>query len=66
MRLELLYGDCIEDGDRANALKVLKQMAEIVTKFDGVTSVGDVTISFTLPNAIQAKPIDIQEAEISE
>jgi hypothetical protein len=66
MRLELLYGDCIEDGDRANALKVLKQMAEIVTKFDGITSVGDVTISFTLPNAIQAKPIDIQEAEISE
>jgi hypothetical protein len=66
MRLELLYGECIEDNDRTNALKVLKQMAEIVTKFDGVTSVGDVTISFTLPNAIQAKPIDIQEAEISE
>ena len=66
MRLELLYGECIEDNDRGNALKVLKQMAEIVTKFDGVTSVGDVTISFTLPNAINAKPIDIQEAEISE
>jgi hypothetical protein len=41
-------------------------MAEIVTKLDGTTSVGDITISFTLPNAIQAKPIDIQEAEISE
>lgn len=66
MRLELLYGECIEDNDRGNALKVLKQMADIVTKMDGVTSVGDVTISFTLPNAINAKPIDIQEAEISE
>lgn len=66
MRLELLYGECINDGDRNNALRVLKQMAEIVTKMDGTTSVGDVTISFTLPNAIQAKPIDIQEAEISE
>jgi hypothetical protein len=66
MRLEIMYGECIEENDRANALKVLKQMAEIVTKLDGTTSVGDVTISFTLPNAIQAKPIDIQEAEISE
>jgi hypothetical protein len=66
MRLEMLYGECINDGDRNNALRVLKQMAEIVTKMDGTTSIGDVTISFTLPNAIQAKPIDIQEAEISE
>jgi hypothetical protein len=66
MRLEILYGECVEENDRGNALKVLKQMAEIVTKLDGTTSVGDITISFTLPNTIQAKPIDIQEAEISE
>lgn len=64
MRLELLYGECIQDNDRANALKVLKQMADIVTKMDGSVSVGDVKIQFTLPNPIQAKTIDITEAEI--
>ena len=64
MRLELLYGECIEDGDRANALKVLKQMADIVTKLDGTMSVGDVTIQFTLPNPIKANTIDISEAEV--
>jgi len=66
MRLEMLYADCIEDNDRANALKVLKQMSDIVTKMDGTVSVGDVTIKFELPNPIKAKTIDISEAEIEE
>lgn len=66
MRLELLYGECIEDNDRANALKVLKQMADIVTKMDGTVSVGDVVIKFELPNPLQAKTIDITEAQIEE
>lgn len=66
MRLEMMYGECIEENDRANALKVLKQMADIVTKMDGTVSVGDVVIKFELPNPIQAKTIDITEAEIDE
>ena len=66
MRLELLYGECIEDNDRANALKVLKQMADIVTKMDGTVSVGDVVIKFELPNPIQAKTIEIEATEIEE
>ena len=64
MRLEMMYSDCIQEGDRANALKVLKQMADIVNKMDGTMSVGDVTIKFELPNPIKAKTIDITEAEI--
>ena len=66
MRLEMLYGECIEDNDRGNALKVLKQMADIVTKMDGTVSVGDVVIKFELPNPIQAKTIDIEATEIEE
>jgi hypothetical protein len=64
MRLEMMYGECIQENDRANALKVLKQMADIVSKIDGTTSVGDVTIQFTLPNPMKAKTIDITEAEV--
>jgi hypothetical protein len=66
MRLELMYGDCIEDNDRANALKVLKQMADIVGKMDGTVSVGDVVIRFELPNPIGAKTIEIEATEIEE
>jgi hypothetical protein len=66
MRLELLYGECIEDNDRTNALKVLKQMAEIVTKLDGTTSVGDVVIRFELPNPIGAKKIDVEATDVEE
>jgi hypothetical protein len=66
MRLELMYGDCIEDNDRANALKVLKQMADIVGKMDGTVSVGDVVIRFELPNPIGAKTIEIEATDIEE
>jgi hypothetical protein len=66
VRLEMLYGDCILDGDRANALKILKQMSDIVTKVDGAISVGEVNIQFTLPNVNNVKKIDIEDAEISE
>jgi hypothetical protein len=62
----MLYGECIEDNDRANALKVLKQMADIVTKMDGTVSVGDVIIKFELPNPIQAKTIEIEATEVEE
>lgn len=66
MRLEMMYGECIEDGDRANALKVLKQMADIVSNMDGSVSVGDVFIKFELPNVIKAKKIDIEPTDIEE
>jgi hypothetical protein len=66
MRLELMYGDCIEDNDRANALKVLKQMADIVGKMDGTVSVGDVVIRFELPNPIGAKKIDVEATDVEE
>jgi len=64
MRLEMMYGECIQENDRANALKVLKQMADIVAKMDGTMSIGDVTIKFELPNPIKANTIDISEAEV--
>ena len=66
MRLEIIYGECINDNDRANALKVLKQMADIVGKLDGEISVGDVNITFQLPNVNQVKKIDIQATDIEE
>jgi hypothetical protein len=65
-RLEMMYSDCIIDGDRNNALKVLKQMSDIVTKMDGQIEVGEININFTLPNAVKAKRIDIEEANIEE
>ena len=61
-----MYSDCIIDGDRNNALKVLKQMSDIVTKMDGQIEVGEININFTLPNAVKAKRIDIEEANIEE
>jgi hypothetical protein len=66
MRLEMLYGECINDNDRANALKVLKQMADIITKLDGNVSVGDVNIVFQLPNVNNVKKIDIEASDIEE
>jgi hypothetical protein len=41
-------------------------MSKIVTSLDGSISVTDVTIKFELPNAIKAKPQDIQDTEIIE
>jgi hypothetical protein len=66
MRLEILYGECIDDGDRANALKVLKQMADIITKLDGNVSVGEVNINFTLPNVNKVKQIDIEATDVED
>ena len=66
MRLELMYSEAIFDDDKRLALDILKEMSKIITNLDGAVSVGDVTISFTLPNAINAKPADIQDAEITE
>jgi hypothetical protein len=64
MRLEILYSECINDNDRANALKVLKQMADIITKLDGNVSVGDVNITFQLPNVNNVKKIDIEASDV--
>jgi hypothetical protein len=65
-RLEMLYSEAIYDGDKRLALDVLKQMSNIITNLDGSVSVSDITIQFTLPNTINAKTIDITEAEINE
>ena len=63
MRLELLYSECVYDNDRANALKCLKQMSDIITNLDGSVNINDVFIKFELPNTIKAKPKDIDNAE---
>ena len=65
-RLEMMYSDCIIDGDRNNALKVLKTMSDIVTKMDGQIEVGDINITFQLPNAVKAKQIEIEATDIEE
>jgi len=66
MRLELMYSEAIYDDEKRLALDVLKEMSKIVTSLDGTISVTDVTIKFELPNAIKAKPQDIQDTEIIE
>ena len=66
MRLELMYSECIYDNDKRLALDILKEMSKIITNLDGSVSVSDITIQFTLPNAIKAKPQDIQDTEIIE
>lgn len=66
MRLELLYTESIYDDDKRMALDVLKEMSKLISNLDGTISVSDVTIQFSLPNAIKAKPQDIQDTEIIE
>ena len=66
MRLEMMYSDCIIEGDRNNALKVLKTMSDIVTKMDGQVAINDIKITFELPNAVKAKAIDIEATDIEE
>jgi hypothetical protein len=66
MRLEILYSESIFDGDKATALKCLKQMSDIITNLDGSVSVSDITIKFELPNLVKAKPQDIEDAKIEE
>ena len=66
MRLEILYSECVFDGDRATALKCLKQMSDIITNLDGSVSISDITIKFELPNLVRAKQQDIEDAKIEE
>ena len=66
MRLEMIYADCIQDNDRNNALRVLKQMTEVIKGMDGSVSINDVKIVFELPNAVKAKQIDIEATDIEE
>jgi hypothetical protein len=66
MRLELMYTESIFDNDKRLALDVLKEMGKIITNLDGSISVNDVVIRFELPNAVKAKPQDIQDVETIE
>lgn len=65
-RMDMLYSEAIYDDNHVQALQVLKEMAKVVKDNSGTVTVTDVTIKFELPNKINIKNNDIDEANIIE
>jgi hypothetical protein len=65
-RLDMLYSEAIFDDDRFMALNVLKEMGKIVKDNSGSVTVTDVTINFTLPNKLNIKDKEIDNADVVE
>jgi hypothetical protein len=65
-RLDMLYSEAIFDDDKFMALQVLKEMAKVVKDNSGSVTVTDITIKFELPNKINIKNKDIDEANVIE
>jgi hypothetical protein len=65
-RLDMLYSEAIFDDDKFMALNVLKEMGRIVKDNSGTVTVTDVKITFELPNKINFKNKDIDDAQVIE
>lgn len=65
-RMDMLYTEAIYDENHIQALQVLKEMAKVVKDNSGTVTITDVTIKFELPNKINIKNKDIDDANVIE
>jgi len=65
-RMDMLYSEAIYDENPLMALNVLKEMAKVVKDNSGTVTVTDISIKFELPNRINVKKDDIDEANVIE
>jgi hypothetical protein len=65
-RMDMLFTEAMYDDNQIQALQVLKEMARVVKDNSGTVTVTDVTIKFELPNRINVRKDDIDEANVIE